>query len=316
VSLRRRARYAGTALLAALLSAAVLWVPKTQDTGRTPAAGPVEAGPGRPDAGSGIIRRFAYQLSVRNTRARVLEGGVVEAFAPLAQAAGQRILALSASRPYTLVEHDHGNRSLRFELAPLPPYAARTIRIEAEMAMPAEVAGPGTSEAPDDLSVYLAPAPRVESDDPRIRDLAGRLRAPEPLQTARNIFQWAADHVAAHAYLREDRGALYALEHGRGDCSEQAYLSVALARAVGLPARVMGGYADVGAPTLEADDYHNWAEVWVDGRWVLADPNRRRFDPPGGTYLAMRVLGTAPSAGAGFAQRFAAHGDGLAVAMN
>jgi transglutaminase-like putative cysteine protease len=52
----------------------------------------------------------------------------------------------------------------------------------------------------------------------------------------------------------------------RGDCNEHAVLLAALARAAGIPARVIAGavYANDGFY------YHAWNELWL-GAWVSAD---------------------------------------------
>jgi len=52
----------------------------------------------------------------------------------------------------------------------------------------------------------------------------------------------------------------------RGDCNEHAVLLTAMARAAGIPARVVAGamYAEQGFV------YHAWTELWL-GRWITAD---------------------------------------------
>jgi len=52
-----------------------------------------------------------------------------------------------------------------------------------------------------------------------------------------------------------------------GDCNEHAALFVALARAIGIPARVEVGVVYVG----DGFYYHAWAGVWM-GKWVSVDP--------------------------------------------
>jgi hypothetical protein len=56
-----------------------------------------------------------------------------------------------------------------------------------------------------------------------------------------------------------------------GDCTEHALLFVALARAVGLPARQVGGLMYTG-DELQAFGWHAWAEVAKDGVWFPVDP--------------------------------------------
>jgi len=65
----------------------------------------------------------------------------------------------------------------------------------------------------------------------------------------------------------------------RGFCSHYAGAFVYLARAVGIPARMIGGYQGgeinpvTGHLVVRQFDAHAWAEVWLDGRgWVRMDP--------------------------------------------
>jgi transglutaminase-like putative cysteine protease len=275
----------------------------------SPAAAPLSAAASQAPP----TRHIRYQFTVHNTRAQLREGAVVEVFAPLAHTASQRTLALAASQPYSLQEDAWGNRTLQFALRPLAPYASRVIRIEAELALGGASPQP---ESPPQLARYLGPAPGIESDDPAIRALAEQLRGQHPLGSLHNIQQWVATHIHHDAYLRESRGARYALDTRRGDCTEQAALAAALARALGLPARILAGYADPTTPSLRPEDYHNWAEVWTDERWVRLDPDKKRFDHQADGYLALRIVGRGANAEPGLVQRFAVQGDGLRVAMN
>jgi transglutaminase-like putative cysteine protease len=65
----------------------------------------------------------------------------------------------------------------------------------------------------------------------------------------------------------------------RGFCSHFAGAFVYLARAAGIPARMIGGYQGgevnplTGHLVVRQFDAHAWAEVWLDGRgWVRMDP--------------------------------------------
>ena len=59
----------------------------------------------------------------------------------------------------------------------------------------------------------------------------------------------------------------------QGDCTEHAVLLGALARARGLPSRLVVGLAQVlGVAGHEAVfGYHAWTEVWIDGTWASLD---------------------------------------------
>ena len=61
------------------------------------------------------------------------------------------------------------------------------------------------------------------------------------------------------------------LQEPKGDATEHARLFVALARAVGLPAREVRGLVYLGDEEM-AFGGHAWAEVALDGRWQPVDP--------------------------------------------
>jgi transglutaminase-like putative cysteine protease len=63
------------------------------------------------------------------------------------------------------------------------------------------------------------------------------------------------------------------LAAGRGDCTEHTVLLVALARALGIPARPVHGL--VYARYEDGQDalyWHAWAEVRSAGEWIAIDP--------------------------------------------
>jgi uncharacterized protein YbaP (TraB family) len=68
------------------------------------------------------------------------------------------------------------------------------------------------------------------------------------------------------------------LERKQGDCSEHALLFTALARAVGIPTRQVGGLMYMG-DEIKAFGGHAWNEVVIDGRWVPVDPTWGQTEP-------------------------------------
>ncbi|ACY18097.1 transglutaminase domain-containing protein [Haliangium ochraceum] len=78
---------------------------------------------------------------------------------------------------------------------------------------------------------------------------------------------------ATASLLADDLGtpgdtARTALMLGRGDCTAHALLFAELARARGIPARLVTGYRIDGARLLR----HRWAIVALDGEWIAVDP--------------------------------------------
>src|SRR5439155_10137778 len=83
---------------------------------------------------------------------------------------------------------------------------------------------------------------------------------------------------------------LYALENGKGDCTEFSYLLAALARARGIPARVVAGFVTPKSAVLKRQDYHAWTEMYLGGTWRIMDAERGLFMAKESEYVALRIL--------------------------
>ncbi len=126
---------------------------------------------------------------------------------------------------------------------------------------------------------YTSPEELIECDHSNITSLSRSLTG--------NIADWHGkvfkiyDFVRGHISYQvqdEERGALWALKTGVGDCSEYSYLFVALCRAAGIPARIKAGFAfHREGETLE--DGHMWAEYYTENYgWTPVDVSWKLFD--------------------------------------
>lgn len=135
-----------------------------------------------------------------------------------------------------------------------------------------------------DLRDALEPEPLIQSGDDRIRDRARRVVGwrvrgrNDPRAAAQRLSDWV------HRSLRKEMSfalpsAVQVLESRRGDCNEHTVLYVAMARALGLPARVAVGLVYLDGSFF----YHAWPEVWL-GEWVAVDPTLGQV-PAGAAHL-------------------------------
>jgi transglutaminase-like putative cysteine protease len=120
----------------------------------------------------------------------------------------------------------------------------------------------------------LAPSAEADADSPAVARLAREVAGGAPGAYA------AAVRLSDHVYRRLEKayGASHdrasdVLAAGKGDCTEHAVLTVALARALGIPARQVHGlvyarYAD----GQDALYWHAWVEVRSAGEWIALDP--------------------------------------------
>jgi len=99
------------------------------------------------------------------------------------------------------------------------------------------------------------------------------------------LFYFVRDKIKHNAYVPLYDANRYkassTLKEGNGMCQNKAILLVALARAVGIPARL--GFVDVEDNQLSDSfkqmiggvntmPFHGFAELYIDGRWVHASP--------------------------------------------
>ncbi len=123
-----------------------------------------------------------------------------------------------------------------------------------------------------DRAAELAPEPLIQSDDPRILSRARSVTAAradwslDPKRVAEQLTRSVFNSLDKEVTISVP-SAVQVLESGRGDCNEHTVLYVALARALGLPARTAVGLVYVNGAFF----YHAWPEVWL-GEWVAVDP--------------------------------------------
>ena len=119
----------------------------------------------------------------------------------------------------------------------------------------------------------LASEALLQVDDPRIRQLAARLKGSEtdPRVVAQRIERWVHDSLKKEITFGLPN-ATQVLAARSGDCNEHTQLYLALARAAGIPARSAAGLAWVKGKFY----YHAWPEVFL-GDWVAVDPTFGEF---------------------------------------
>jgi hypothetical protein len=115
--------------------------------------------------------------------------------------------------------------------------------------------------------------PLIQSRDTAIVQLARRLRGPDrdARVVAQRINRWVHDSIADRITVGVP-SAKEVFQNRVGDCNEHTQLFVALARAVGIPARIAAGLAYVDGKFY----YHAWPEVLLKD-WVAVDPTFGQF---------------------------------------
>jgi hypothetical protein len=123
-----------------------------------------------------------------------------------------------------------------------------------------------------DLREALEPEPLIQSGDPGVLQMARRVagvrnfNAPPPRIAVERLNTAVFRSMEKEVTLSIPSAKLV-LQTLRGDCNEHTILFIALARAIGIPARSAVGLVYLDGTFF----YHAWPEVWL-GEWVAVDP--------------------------------------------
>ncbi len=126
----------------------------------------------------------------------------------------------------------------------------------------------GTVANATDLITYLRPSRYAESDTLGPTAFAEFGGIADPAELLSSVSSWVGTHLSyvSGSSLPTD-GATRTLLARQGVCRDYAHLTVALLRALNIPARVVSVYA----PGLYPMDFHAVAEAWVKDGWHVVD---------------------------------------------
>lgn len=227
-----------------------------------------------------------YKFSVLNTTKQPIKHARVATFGPVLQTGTQVCADLKVSQPCLFSKDNLGNQLIAIDWDVFPPFSTKIIHVSSRIHVWNKPRKGRFSLSEDDLKSE----PLIESDNILIRNQAKLLKMNTPIETARAVFKWVSVNMSYSGYTRSCRGALYAIKHRKGDCSEYAALFAALCRANGIPARLVGGFVCPDSSIVDAGDYHNWAEFYISGRWYPADPQQGRFMQNSSDYIAFQII--------------------------
>ena len=150
--------------------------------------------------------------------------------------------------------------------------------------------GPGLPADAATLSDALKPTIWLQSDDPKLKEIAGPV-AQLPITETQKM---DALLERAKPYLRKidfvgHFSALETVDRRSGDCTEASVLLAALGRAAGIPTLVVNGlvysresYHGVANTFMP----HSWTLAFVDGKWRSFDLALDKFDS---THVALTI---------------------------
>lgn len=190
------------------------------------------------------------------------------------------VLAIAPARPAVVeqeslvLRHDHGDLEVR--------------EVEGEHGARMQLASAGAGRLDIEFSTVVdgrtEPAPATELELIRYLRPSRYCESDLLMPTARSEFsglsgfvlldavvEWVASSLryVSGSSLPTD-GAARTLINRQGVCRDYAHLTIAMLRAMDVPARMVSVYA----PGLSPMDFHAVVEAHVDGAWTVVDPTR------------------------------------------
>jgi transglutaminase-like putative cysteine protease len=154
--------------------------------------------------------------------------------------------------------------------------------VTARRVNPSLLISPPYGGFPAELEPYLLPSLFIESDDRRMLSRVDKITegGTTPTEDAEVIMEWVFENVTKK--MVDATSALDALSSLEGECQAHAHLFAALARARGIPTKVVSGI--VYSEEIGGFLFHSWNEVYV-GAWVPIDATFGQF-PADVTHIA------------------------------
>jgi len=157
-----------------------------------------------------------------------------------------------------------------------------------------ETLGQATSQPLSaDLRPYLQASAFLNADDPAVAALARKTVGSEkdPVKMADLLRRCVSTYVDKKDLTVGLASASEVVRSRQGDCTEHAVLLAAMARAVGIPARCVGGmvYVSHMAGKEHVFGFHMWTQVWLAGQWVDIDGALEQTDCDP-SHIAMAIM--------------------------
>jgi len=129
----------------------------------------------------------------------------------------------------------------------------------------------------------LQPTRYLQSNDAKVIELARQAVGSEisAAKAAKKIEAFVGKYVTRKDLSVGYASAAEVAASRQGDCSEHAVLTAAMARSVGIPARIVVGYVYASKLADKSDVFvpHAWVEVRIASKWIGLDATQGRTGP-------------------------------------
>jgi transglutaminase-like putative cysteine protease len=232
--------------------------------------------------------RISFGATITNKANRVIDFWLVMPLPRIDQ--NQELLSdISFSHePKRNRDDRYGNEYVAWKISLLPgKHEARWLTFNVKI-KPVKIGVSGKAESKNHIgadNIYLGENNWIQPNNPEIKKLAGQIagRDTSLVPLISKINSYIIENLKYGNPIKGLYPAGDALEKDKVDCGGYNTLFVSLARAVGIPARVVSGFW-AGYQKSHLADMHAWAEVMLPSEeWYPVDPSTEQLYKAGRT---------------------------------
>ncbi|MFA6431283.1 MAG: transglutaminase domain-containing protein [Candidatus Margulisiibacteriota bacterium] len=131
-------------------------------------------------------------------------------------------------------------------------------------------------DLPVDAQIYLGKSEGIDPNSAVIQEIVAGIKQPSKVDTIKNILSWLKKNITYKVVDYKNVDDI--VQRGYGECGGYSALFTALARGVGVPARVVWGMVEENDPKMRFAPAghlkgHAWAEFYLHGKgWIPVEP--------------------------------------------
>lgn len=260
-----------------------------------------------------IRKQVTISLPLANQTGRNLTSAEVRLYGVVAKTSGQKLLRVSIDSPYRQFSDARKNTVWAFQFDGMTRTATKKIDVVIDVGFADQTGNPQEEgvEPPRHVDTAFA-------NDPEVRKILEQVSQASPTESLEKLLAWFHEQHASPGLQdipeKPDAPSVFPKPYDPSSSEPPAitdpvktvlevfrsnertalgkvFLFAALARATGLPSRIVVGLRIDASQSLTFNDVTAWPEVRLDGQWqhVDIDSGIRTANPPS-NYLAMRIL--------------------------
>jgi len=210
---------------------------------------------------------LAYSFTLKNESALVVTNVELLVFAPVPTTSVHICSSISSSHKFVRVNDETGNQMLKFSFPFLPPYAIKNIKVKVNILTNSH---PKFEKNYDEIIQFSKVSPMTDFQNNEFK-FNSDFKSLSKSKKVEFIVDWLRKNMKHSPYSDSPKGANFAWENKKGDCTEFMYLAMAICRSQGIYTKAVSGFICKKNMIILPSNYHDWFIWFDDEKWQIAD---------------------------------------------